>query len=64
MLSFLHYDLVHVPGVRRAPQLDKPYFPGSAIYLGADISVSNSSAFLQSRVNLFVRDLHYHPVWA
>jgi hypothetical protein len=63
MLFFLLHDHVHVPGVRGVPQLDKPYFP-TAIYLGGNMIVSISSPFLQSPVNLFVRDLRYHAVWA
>jgi hypothetical protein len=64
MLLFFLYDLVHVPGVRGVPQLDEPYFPGSAIYLGGDVSVSILSSFLESPVNLIICDLHSHAVWA
>jgi hypothetical protein len=42
MLFFLHCDLVHVPGVRGVPQLEKPYSPGSAVCLGGNVLVSIS----------------------
>jgi hypothetical protein len=45
-------------------QLDKPYFPGSAIHLGVDVSVSISIPFLESPLNIILRDLHYLAVWA
>jgi hypothetical protein len=64
MLLFLLHDLVHVPGVREVPQLHKPYLPGSALYLGWNLIASISSPFLQSTVNLFMRNLHYRAVWA
>jgi hypothetical protein len=47
MFFFLLYDLVHVPGVRGVPQLDKPYFPGyCALY--ADIPSPHDHTLLIS----------------
>jgi hypothetical protein len=63
ILIFLLFDLIHVPGVR-VLQLDEPYFAGPASYLGRNISVSISSPFLESPVNLCIQDLHYRVVWA
>jgi hypothetical protein len=36
---------------------------GPTSYLGGNIRVSNSRSFLESPVNLSMRDLHHHAVW-
>jgi hypothetical protein len=62
--AILDVNLIHVPGVRGVPHLDKPYLPGFAVCLCGNVSVSISSSFIVSPVNFVMCDHHYHAVWA
>jgi hypothetical protein len=59
MLFFLL--CVQVSGVGGVPQLDKPCFPGSAIYLGGDVGIFITSSFTERwRITFgIIRKIHF-----